>query len=94
MDEAERVVERLDELRRDDVTVQRLGGLLDALGQAEHEIAPVDLLREINEIANVSRHQTLALLRRREFLAGGCHARTSSSVNPSARASSSTKPAK
>ena len=93
-DEAEGVVERLNELRSDDVTVHRLGGVLDALRQAENEIAAMDLLRQINEIANVSRHQTLALLRRREFPAGGCHARTSSSVNPSARASSSTKPAK
>jgi hypothetical protein len=40
-DEAERVVERLDELRGDDVGADRLGRVLDAFRQAEDEVAAV-----------------------------------------------------
>ena len=48
--EVERCVEAPDELGRDNVVAERLGGLLDALGEAQNEVPTMDVLGEIDQL--------------------------------------------
>jgi hypothetical protein len=51
LDQAERLAERHPQLGRDDVAVQRLVALgVDALGQFEDEVAPVDARRDVDQL--------------------------------------------
>ena len=56
LDQCERGVETLLQLRRNDVAVDRLGRACYSLSQPENEIAPVNLLGQIQKVFDKSSH--------------------------------------
>ena len=59
LDEAQSVVEAGDQLRRDDVLIERLLGLGDAFGQVENEVAFANLLRQDQQFADELFHRRI-----------------------------------
>ncbi len=102
LDEAQRVVEGAAKLVGDDVVADRLLGmcLRDALGELQDEIALVDPLRDLDQVAQQGArvggvaHADALRPRPRRGTATGCQAATAASVMPSDRASSFTNTAK
>ena len=89
-DEVEGIVEARRQLRRDDVLLQRLLRLGDALGQVEDEVSLPHPVGQNNQFTDeFFRHGQFFLARRRVVVAGGCQPLMSSRVRPSSWASCS-----
>src|SRR5438105_692094 len=85
VDEAERVVEALRKLWRNEVVTDGLLCVLiaDAFSEAEDEVAFVDALGDLDEIAEERAHTATLRARRPRVASGGRHAAMSSSESPS-----------
>src|SRR5436305_216766 len=85
VNQAERIVEALRKLRRNEVVADGLLCMLvaDTFSEAENEVAFVDPLRDLDEVAKERAHATTVRARRPRVASGGRHAAMSFGESPS-----------